>query len=188
MPPLLRTSTPRTRTLLPCVAPLLPLASLLFAGAAPSSRSFFYGCARCVPGPSPSPAHARPTVASTVAQAAVRSPQPLRPPAPPLQPPSPYLRPLARSHAQGSFCATCTGEEDPPHNLRRADDPPTASRRRPPHHTPSHPLSHHSHTPFHTSPHSQLPPPSPLRASRHPTPLHPRTSLPMDSCLGYGVV
>ena len=38
---------------------------LLFAGVAPSSRSSFYGCARCVPGPSPSPAHARPTVALT---------------------------------------------------------------------------------------------------------------------------
>ena len=140
---------------------------------------FFYGCARCVPGPSPSPAHARPTVASTIAQAAVRSPQPLRPPAPPLQPPSPYLRPLARSHAQGSFCAMCTGEEGPPHDLRRADDPPTASRRRLPHHTPSHPLSHHSHTPFYPYPPSQLPPPSSLRASRHPSPLHPRTSLPV---------
>ena len=79
--------------------------------------------------------------------------------------------PLARSHAQGSFCATCTGEEDPPHNLRRADDPPTASRRRPPHHTPSHPspITHtllsihlHTHNSLHPLPSAPLvtPPPS----------------------------
>ena len=160
---------------------------LLFAGVAPSSRSSFYGCARCVPGPSPSPAHARPTVALTAPKRRHARCSPCG-----------HLRRLCSRPPLAHALWLARVRRDPFARRARARRARRASPAAPttpqpllaggPRTTPPHTPSPITHTllSIHIHPHNSL---HPLPSAPLVTPL-PSTPAQVSpwSCLGYGVV
>ena len=160
---------------------------LLFAGVAPSSRSSFYGCARCVPGPSPSPAHARPTVALTAPKRRHARCSPCG-----------HLRRLCSRPPLAHALWLARVRRDPFARRARARRARRASPAAPttpqpllaggPRTTPPHTPSPITHTllSIHIHPHNSL---HPLLSAPLVTPLPPTPAQVSPwSCLGYGVV
>ena len=187
-PLLLPPRTPRPSTIALCFPPLSPPSRPCFSGAASARRLILSSFERRAPGPGPIPG-----------PLALPSPFPDFPGGGPLKAgsavaPAPLLAaPAAPTRSCVLVRAGSFSMRRGPRGMPAAPAPP---RRRPPgRFSPAAPAPHPITPPLPSLTHpfpsiSTLTTPSPslLRASRHPTPLQPRTSLHPWSCLGYGVV